>query len=81
MPLTVVATTCIATKLASGNVQLIFQNAVGGIQFAVVLPSADVTAINTTVNGGSTGASVTKNYLQDQNKGDYPAHYNHGEGN
>lgn len=81
MPQIVNGVTVIATKLTSGNVQLIFQNAVGGIMFISVIPSADFTALNTTVNGGSTGASITKQYAQDANKGDYPQHTSHGEGN
>lgn len=81
MPQAVLGSTLIATKLASGNVQLLFQSATGGIQFIAVVPSADFTSINTTVNGGSTGANLTKQYTQDQNKGDYPQHYSHGEGN
>lgn len=81
MPHTVNGTVLVATKLASGNVLLQFQNANGGVQFVAVVPSADITAINTTVNGGSTGASLTKNYAQDLNKGDYPQHYYHSEGN
>lgn len=81
MPVAVNGVSIIATKLASGNVQLVFQNANGGIQYAVVIPSADFTAINTSVNGSSTGASLSKQYAQDTNKGDYPQHYFHGEGN
>ena len=81
MPQTVNGLTMIATKLSSGNVQLIFQNAVGGIIFTTVIPSADFTALNTSVNGGSTGASITKAYAQDNAKNDYPPGYFHGEGN
>lgn len=81
MPQTVNAQTIIATKLASGNVQLVFQNAVGGIQFATVIPAADFTALNTSVNGGSTGASLTKVYAQDTNKNDYPRDGGHSGGN
>lgn len=81
MPFTVNGVQVVATKLASGNVQFLFQTPLGGIVYSIVLPSADVTAINTTVNGGSTGASLTKQYQQDMNKNDYPQHYVHAEGN
>lgn len=81
MPQTVNGLTVIATKMASGNVKLQFQNAVGGIIFVVSIPSADFTALNTSVNGGSTGASSTKAYAQDNAKNDYDHDYNHGEGN
>lgn len=81
MPAAVNGITMIATKLPSGNVQLLFQNAQGGVQFVCVVPSADFTSLNTTVNGGSTGASLTKSYGQDNNKGDYPRDYSHMEGN
>ena len=81
MPQTVNGLTVIATKQASGAVQLLFQNAVGGIMFCAVIPSADFTALNTNVNGGSTGATSSKMYAQDANKNDYPGHYFHGEGN
>jgi len=68
----------IATKQASGNVQLVFQSTNDGvnpsadIRFAVVIPSADFTSFNTTVNGGGAGTSLTKVYAQDLNRGDYP---------
>lgn len=81
MPATVKGVTLVATKLASGNVQLQWQNAAGGIVFVGVIPSADFTALNTTVNGGSTGAAISKGYSQDQNKGDYPQHFTQSEGN
>jgi hypothetical protein len=81
MPQIVNAVTMIATKLASGNVQMVFQNAVGGIMFSVVIPSADFTTLNSSVNGGLTGAAVTKQYQQDMNKNDYPGQSSHPEGN
>lgn len=68
----------IGTKMASGTVQLVFTstndgvNTNGDIRFAVVIPAADFTSFNTTVNGGATGATVTKVYAQDLNRGDYP---------
>ena len=68
----------VATKQASGNVQLVFQSTLDGvnpsadIRFAVVIPAADFTSFNTTVNGGATGATLTKTYAQDAARGDYP---------
>ena len=68
----------IATKMASGNVQLVVQSTNDGvnpnpdIRFALVIPAADFTSFNTTVNGGATGATLTKVYAQDLNRGDYP---------
>ena len=67
----------IATKMASGTVQLVFQtsldglNPFGQVRFAIVIPAADFTSFNTTVNGGATGASLTKVYAQNANQGDY----------
>ncbi len=67
-----------ATKMASGNVQLVFFGSFDGvntdssIRFAVVIPAADFTSFNTTVNGGATGATLNKAYAQDANRGDYP---------
>lgn len=81
MSQTVNGFTVIATKQASGTVQLIFQSAVGGIIYSAVIPSADFTNINTNVNGGSTGATRTFTYVQDANKSDYPTGHGHGEGN
>lgn len=68
----------VATKMASGNVQLVFQSTLDGLnangenRFAVVIPAADFTSFNTTVNGGATGATLTRAYAQDLNRGDYP---------
>lgn len=75
MPYNQPARTLVATKMASGTVQLIWSDAVGGIVYAAVIPSADFTTLNTTVNGGAAGASVTKTYAQDANQGDYPQGY------
>lgn len=66
-----------ATKNASGTVRLDFYstldalNPAADLRFAVVIPSADFTSFNTTVNGGATGATLTKVYAQDLNRGDY----------
>lgn len=67
-----------ATKMASGNVRFdIYDgNGVGGIssgdlRFSFVMTSANITSMNTTVNGGSTGTNLTFQYAQDANQGDY----------
>ena len=68
----------VATKMASGNVQMVIQSTLDGlnpspdIRFALVIPAADFTSFNTTVNGGATGATLTRTYAQDLNRGDYP---------
>lgn len=68
---TIIARSVVATKMASGTVQLRFQDASGTVQHEFVIPSADFTSLNTTVNGGATGATLTFNYGQDANRGDY----------
>lgn len=78
MPFNIPGLTVTATKQASGTVQFQFfstldgLNSDGGLRFAVVLPAADVTNINTNVNGGAAGATRTFTYAQDANKNDYP---------
>jgi hypothetical protein len=72
MTMNIQAVTVIATKMASGTVQLLFQNPSGGIRFISVIPAADFTSFNTTVNGGATGATLTRTYTQDQFPVDYP---------
>lgn len=73
------AVAVIATKMASGTVQLQFQQSLDGlnpsgqVRFAVVIPSADFTSFNTTVNGGAAGATLTKVYAQNAAQGDYQA--------
>ena len=70
-----------ATKQASGTVLVEFYssndglNSNGQLRYAIVLPSADVTSINTNVNGGSTGATRSFAYAEDANRNDYPAGY------
>ena len=66
------------TKQASGNVQVLILRPNGDIRFAVVIPAADFTSFNTTVNGGSTGAALTKVYTQDQFPVDFPASFVEG---
>lgn len=75
MAINIPGVTVIATKMASGNVQYVLQNPNGGIRFAFVQPSADVTNVNTNVNGGATGANRTFTYGQDANNTDYPVEY------
>lgn len=66
MPSGLPAYSVVMTKQASGDVQVLVQNPNGGIAYAFAIPNADFTSFNTTVNGGSTGASLTKAYTQDQ---------------
>lgn len=68
----------VTTKMASGNVRFDFYDgngvagaALGDLRFSCVMSSANVTAINTTVNGGSAGTALTQAYAQDANQGDY----------
>jgi hypothetical protein len=67
----------IATKMASGTVQLAFYDSLDGLnpyaqmRFVVVIPSADFTSFNTTVNGGAAGATLTKVYAENVNATDY----------
>lgn len=75
----ILAVAVVCTKMASGTVQMQFQgssdglNAAGNIRFAVVIPAADFTSFNTTVNGGAAGATLTKVYAENTNQGDYNA--------
>ena len=64
--------------MASGNVQLLFQRPNGDVRFAVVIPAANFTSLNTTVNGGSTNATLTFPYAQDQFPNDFPAGFIEG---
>ena len=67
----------VGTKNASGTVRLDFYSTNDGLnpnadlRFSVVIPAADFTSFNTTVNGGSAGATLTKTYAEDLNRGDY----------
>lgn len=83
MPGSLMAYQVIGLKMASGNVQLQFVHPNGSVAFAAVIPSADFTSLNTTVNGGSTNATLTVPssttfYTQDLNRGDYPLGYEGG---
>jgi hypothetical protein len=81
MSVNVIARSIIMTKQASGNVQLVVQasgdglNPNGDINYVCVIPAADFTSFNTTVNGGATGATLTKTYAENAFNGDYPAGY------
>jgi hypothetical protein len=75
MAINIPGVTVVSTKLADGNVQMVFQNPNGGIRYAWVVTSANFTSLNTTVNGGSTGASLTIVNAQDQYNTDYPVEY------
>lgn len=75
MAINIPGVTVIATKMSSTTVQLVLQNPNGGIRFAVVIPAADFTSFNTTVNGGAAGATLTRTYGQDANNTDYPVEY------
>ena len=71
----------VTTKLADGNVRFDFYesldgaNSFGQIRFAMVMTSANVTAINTTVNGGAAGTTLTQGYSNNANAGDYVLGY------
>ena len=73
------AVSVVATKMASGTVQMQFQGSLDGlnpngqIRFVVVIPAADFTSFNTTVNGGAAGATLTKVYAENVNVTDYNA--------
>lgn len=79
MPANIIARAVTATKMASGTVQLVVfsssdgLNSNGDVQFALVIPAADFTSFNTTVNGGAAGTTLTKVYAQNANAGDYVA--------
>jgi hypothetical protein len=75
MPQGIPAVSVIGTKLADGNVQMCFLNQNSGLRYCCVFTSANFTSFNTTVNGGSTGATLTVTYAQDANASDYPQEY------
>lgn len=68
------ACTVVATKQASGGVRLDFAIN-GAIRFSQSILAADFTSFNTTVTGGATGATLTRNYAQDVAPADYPLEY------
>lgn len=71
------AVAVVATKMADTTVQLQFQQSLDGlnpsgqVRFVVVIPAADFTSFNTTVNGGAAGATLTKVYAENTNQADY----------
>lgn len=71
----------VATKQADTTVQLVFYstfdglNPNGNIRFAIVISAANFTALNTTVNGGSSGANLTQTIPENTNTVDYPTGY------
>jgi hypothetical protein len=82
MSFNVPAVNVTTTKLASGTVRFDFfdgngpgGNPVGDLRFSCVMTAANVTAINTTVNGGAAGTTLTQAYAQDANQGDYVRGY------
>jgi hypothetical protein len=72
MAFNIPAYSVVATKMADTAVQLLIQRPNGDVRFAVVIPAADFTSFNTTVNGGSAGTTLTKAYTQDQFPLDFP---------
>jgi hypothetical protein len=70
-----------ATKMASGNVRLDIYNtndglnSNGNLRQSFVIPAANFTSINTTVNGGSTDATLSFAYAEDANRNDYLSGY------
>jgi hypothetical protein len=80
MPATILAYQIVGLKMASNNVQLQFLHPGGNVAFCAVIPTADFTSLNTNVNGGSPGATLTlpspqSFYAQDASKTDYPIGY------
>jgi len=71
MPESIQAVQVVGVKMADGAVQLSFLDQVGGLRYQAVIANADFTSLNTTVNGGSTGATVTLVYAENTHKGDY----------
>lgn len=75
MPQGIPAVTVTGVKQADGSVQLSFYNQNGGLRYSANIPNANFTSLNTTVNGGATGATLSFSYAQDANNVDYPAGY------
>lgn len=76
MPNTKLATTVVTLKLANGDVLLSFQDPNGTIKYMHSFTTSDFTSINTTTNGGSTGATQTFVYGENNLINDYPHDYN-----
>ena len=82
MPATILAYQIVGLKMASNNVQLQFLHPGGNVAFCAVIPTADFTSLNTTVNGGIGGTTLSVPqppnppfYAQDASKTDYPIGY------
>lgn len=81
---TLVATKVVSVAPVTTAVQLVAYGATGNILFALTVAAADFTSINTTVNGGSVGATLSFSYPQSaypgtggavNSQGDYPLGY------
>jgi hypothetical protein len=81
MPANIEAISVTATKTTAGDVRLDFYktsdglNPNGALFFAVVILSADFTSINTTVNGGASGATLTVTYPENARRVNYHNNY------
>lgn len=73
MPATTLQMTLVTLKQGdtAASVLLRFQSPNGMVRFEFPIPAADFTSINTTTNGGATGATQTFNYAQDANRAVY----------
>ena len=60
----ITAKTVNMVKQSDGSVTVTVSGPNGDIRYVLNIPAADFTSFNTTVNGGSTGASLTKVYGQ-----------------
>ena len=61
---TIKSQTVTATKQADGSVNIVFSDMYGGVRYVANISNADFTTLNTSVNGGSTGATKTLSYGQ-----------------
>lgn len=81
MATNILAYVCTTTKMASGNVRFDFYstsdgvNSNGDLRLSFVMTSANVTAINTTVNGGVAGATLSQGYAENAAASDYALGY------
>lgn len=80
MAINIPAYSVVATKMSTTdtpkNVRLEFYDAVGGLHFCAMIPGADFTSLNTTVNGGAAGATLTVGpYAEDASYQQYPQGY------
>ena len=71
MPATVLAYQNVWTKMADGTVQQLILRS-GSVIAVCVHTSANITSMNTNVNGGAANATQTDTYAQDANRSDYP---------